>query len=214
MRIKAGKRYSIIYSFWTEYSVTGPGESKTSDMRQNVLYGMSEQCFRRLTVLLREIGADAVPHSTRYLIDHLQGTCRLLQRWQCDGDVCKAGLFHSVFGTPSFPHSLVGQDCLDTIRAAIGERAVFLVRLFSQMDGPLFLRILSSNSFTDNGEDVALDINDKRAIVSLVWANMLEQSYYVPTSSEAMVRLNEIYEQTAYLLPSRSHDDIQRMLAV
>ncbi|MET0646173.1 MAG: cyclophane-containing peptide 2OG-Fe(II) oxygenase YhhC [Pyrinomonadaceae bacterium] len=208
--IKAGKRYSLVYSFWTEDAASPP---PAGDAGTHETHVMSEEEFGELVALLRDIGADTVPHSNRYLIDHLQGTCRLLQKWQCDGDVCKAGLFHSVFGTPSFPRPLIGAERAEALREAIGERALYLVRLFSRIDWPLLLALISGESLSDGGGVAALGFNDKRAIVSLVWANVLEQSRYVPNSVETAARLKGFYEQTAHLLPPQSHDDIRGMLA-
>jgi hypothetical protein len=212
--IRMGKRYSLVYSFWTEDSASSVDEPAASDAAGTYkTYVMFEEEFRELVALLRDLGAGTIPHSNRYLIDHLQGTCRLLQKWQCDGDVCKAGLFHSVFGTPSFPHPLVDAELADSVREAVGERVLHLVKLFSRVDWPLLLALISGESLSDGGGVAALGVNDKRAIVSLVWANVLEQSYYVPNSGETVGRLREFYAQTEHLLPPQAHGDIRGMLA-
>jgi hypothetical protein len=216
--IRAGKRYSLVYSFWREHpeARAGDGVAVESEAGESVAgesQGLSEDEFSELVALLREHGANTVPHSNLYLIDHLQGTYRILKGWGCDRDVCKAGLFHSVLGTPSFPRPLVGDDRVDAIREAIGDRALLLVRLFSRMDWQSLLRILSGESLSDGGEPVSLGTRDRHALASLTWANVLEQSARVPLSNEARVELRELYEQTARALPTRAQEEIRKMLA-
>lgn len=208
--IKTGKRYSLIYSFWAEGAASTP-EAREAKINEDSEVAESE--FHELVELLRDIGANSVPHSNRYLIDHLIGTYRTLERWRCDDDVCKAGMFHSVFGTRSFPNPLVNEVDAIPIRDAIGERAQMLVRLFSRVDLPSLFGILASNRLLDGGEFVALNANDLRALVSLVWANILEQSDYVPLSGEYITQLEKLYKQTAHLLPLQSKEEIQKMMA-
>lgn len=58
------------------------------------------------------------PHGSRRLIDHLVGVHMLLREWKCPPSVCRAGLFHSVLGTPAYK-----ADCIAaTVRAAIRNR--------------------------------------------------------------------------------------------
>ena len=58
--------------------------------------------FRAFQDRLEQLGTHAIGHSERTLLDHLSGTCRLLESWSCPHTVCVAGLFHSVYGTSSF----------------------------------------------------------------------------------------------------------------
>ena len=212
--IMSGKRYSLVYSFWLENSVSDKFDSKTDVERDDKLWGVTEEELREMMALLREAGAGTVPHSSRFLMDHLSGTYHLLKKWQCDSDVCKAGLFHSVFGTPSFPHHLLADDYVASVRELIGERSLMLVRLFSRMDVPLLLSIVSGDSLSDSGGAVALTPKDKRALVCLVWANVCEQSHYVPNSGEMVSELKSLYRDTAHLLPPQSGEEIRSMLSL
>jgi hypothetical protein len=210
--IRSGTRYSLVYSFWSESAVTA--EAKTSQPPADGPGGINEQKLRDMRSLLRELGADAVPHTSRSLLDQLNGVYELLREWQCDNDVCKAGLFHGVFGTPSLPGSLITGDYLSNMRELIGERALLLVKLHSRMDLPSVRRIASGENISDSGSTVALSLKDKRALVSLMWANIVEQSRYVPISDEVMIELKQFFRDTSQLLPSKSEADIRSLLSI
>lgn len=212
--VMVGTRYSLLYSFWSLESESRSNKTQDSDVaiRTGDVSAANDE-FEGLGGFLLELGADRIPHTGRFLLDHLAGTRRILHRWECDGDVCKAGLFHSVLGTPSVPHSLMPEAQIDSLRAVIGERALFLVRLFSSLDSPTFQRIIADGEFSDNGVTATLDVADVRALVSLTWANTLEQFPRVPQSSEERDWLKGLYRQTQHLLPVKSQDDIREMLA-
>jgi hypothetical protein len=210
--IRSGKRYSIVYSFWIE-GWSDIAQTETADAMDKPA-AVTDQKLQKIIVLLRELGADAIPHSSRSLLDHLIGTYDVLNRWQCDSDVCKAGLFHSVFGTPSFPHALVEDDYLDTIRNLIGERALLLVRMFSRMDLSSLAGIVAGDKFADSGGPVRVRENDQRALVCLVWANVLEQSRFVPNSEETIAELKHLFRNTNHLLSTQASEDICSLLSI
>jgi len=209
--IRSGKRYSLVYSFWIEGSESDTAE--TADARDKS-GAVTDQKLQEMIVLLCELGADAIPHSSGSLLDHLIGTYDVLNQWHCDSDVCKAGLFHSVFGTPSFPHALVADDYLDTIRNLIGERALLLVRMFSRMDLSSLVGIVAGDKFADSGGPVGVSINDQRALVCLVWANVLEQSHFVPNSEEIIAEPKHLFRDTNHLLSTQASEDICSLLSI
>lgn len=208
--IKSGKRYSLVYSFWIE-GHTGQTELAGAKDKSGAV---TDQKLRKITALLRELGADAIPHGSRSLLDHLIGTYDVLNQWHCDSDVCKAGLFHSVFGTPSFPHALVADDYDDTIRNLIGERALLLVRMFSRMDLSSLVRIVAGDKVADSGGPVRVSMIDQRALVCLVWANILEQSHFVPNSEEIIPELKQLFRDTNHLLSTQAREDICSLLSI
>jgi len=208
--IRSGKRYSLVYSFWIEGHTA---QTETADAKDKS-GAVTDQKLRKIIALLRELGADAIPHSSRSLLDHLIGTYDVLNQWHCDSDVCKAGLFHSVFGTPSFPHALVADDYHDTIRNLIGERALLLVRMFSRMDLSSLVGIVAGDKVADSGGPVRVSINDQRALVCLVWANILEQSHFVPNSEEMIPELKHLFRDTNHLLSTQASEDICSLLSI
>jgi hypothetical protein len=211
--IRSGKRYSLVYSFWIEGFESNIAQTETADARDKS-GAVTDQKLQEMIVQLRELGADAIPHSSRSLLDHLIGTYDVLNQWYCDSDVCKAGLFHGVFGTPSFPHALVADDYLDTIRNLIGERALVLVRMFSRMDLSSLVGIVAGDKFADSGGPVGVSINDQRALVCLVWAKVLEQRQFVPNSEEMIAELKHLFRDTNHLLSTQASEDICSLLSI
>ena len=83
---------------------------------------------------LKELGADRVPHSGRYLIDHLVGVHDILVGWKLEQYVCDAGLFHSIYGTMTFQHKTT--EDREKIKELIGSKAERLVYEFSMLERP------------------------------------------------------------------------------
>ncbi|UWU92927.1 DUF6817 domain-containing protein [Bradyrhizobium sp. CB1015] len=85
---------------------------------------------------LIRLGAHKIAHQDETLIDHLERTCRILQRMRCAEHVCVAGLFHGVYGTQALHAEQVEalpEGRRDEVRALIGEDAERLVFSFSVM---------------------------------------------------------------------------------
>lgn len=53
--------------------------------------------------LLDGFATEAIEHFGRRLHDHLVGTWRILRDWGAPVHLCRAGLFHAVYGTGTFP---------------------------------------------------------------------------------------------------------------
>lgn len=104
-------------------------------------------------------------HSGLSLFHHLLGTFRILKRWNADEDVCRAGLFHSVYGTPAFPDGLLVFNQRDELAEVIGGPAEILVFEFSKLRWGV---LLSQGVTTVAGIDPRL--------VLVAAANLLEQS--------------------------------------
>jgi hypothetical protein len=207
--IRSGKRYSLVYSFWIENSATDSTTEATRDGSGTV----TEQELNDIRSLLRELKVDAVPHSSRSLMDHVNGVYQILRQWQCDGDICKVALVHFCLGTPTLPY-LVPDEQIEKIRTLIGERAMFLLQLYSRLDLPSLRRIVSGDKFTESGGAVALSVRDKRSLVALVWANALDQSRYVPHAEQMDAELKQLFRETSHLLPPRSDKDIRSLLSL
>ncbi len=72
-------------------------------------------------------------HSGLTLFHHLIGTFRILKRWDAEDDVCRAGLFHSVYSTPAFREGLLATNRRDELVGVIGASAEALVFGFSRL---------------------------------------------------------------------------------
>src|SRR4051794_16085550 len=80
---------------------------------------------------LTEIGALDGAHSGKTLVDHLIGTCEILQAWNEPDSVCIGGLVHSIYGTEVFKPVSIPRERRSEVRAIIGEEAEYLGYLFS-----------------------------------------------------------------------------------
>jgi len=91
--------------------------------------------FLPLIKYLKEVGCDKQKHSkgTRNLLHHLISVSALLSERGSSDDLCKAGLFHSIYGTAHFKHKTVSLDERDKIKELIGEWAETLVYEFCKL---------------------------------------------------------------------------------
>jgi hypothetical protein len=94
----------------------------------------------RFLVFLRELPDTAASHTGRRLADHLIGTYRILMAWRSPCFVCKAGLFHSIYGTEAFPRASLDLDSRTILRRLIGKRAEALAYDFHLADWSVILR--------------------------------------------------------------------------
>ena len=67
---------------------------------------------------------------------------RLLESQGCPEDVCRAGMFHSIYGTEKFQGFTLPLGRRDEVRALIGDRAERLAYLNCAMDRASFDRAL------------------------------------------------------------------------
>jgi hypothetical protein len=96
--------------------------------------------FKQMTDFLLGIGIDQVPHTHKSYLAHLIAVYRDLESLGCPEDVCRAGMFHSIYGTEKFPGFTLPLDRRDEVRALIGDRAEFLAYLNCAMDRASFDR--------------------------------------------------------------------------
>ncbi len=143
--------------------------------------------------LLREIGAERIPHSGRTLYDHLTGTYALLRRWESSPSTCRAGLFHSVYGTQTFDVSLMDLAQRHRLREAIGPRAERLVFIFAICDRDDFfdelgigVRRLKRSAGTRRISTAQTTLG---ALVEIEVANMLEQIPYKGRIAKPVMRV-------------------------
>ncbi len=98
--------------------------------------------YRRLIDFLRAEGVEQVGHSGKTYLAHLAALYRLLKERGCPEEVCRAGMFHSIYGTEKFQGFKLPVERRPEIRALIGERAERLAYWNCAMDRPFFDRTL------------------------------------------------------------------------
>jgi hypothetical protein len=111
-----------------------PGTYRLGNLTVTSGGNMADPLYKQMTALLREFGIGDQPHTDKTYIGHLLAVHRLMEDQECGVDACRAGLFHSVYGTERFQGFKLPLDQRAKIRALIGERAERLAYLNCAMD--------------------------------------------------------------------------------
>jgi hypothetical protein len=98
--------------------------------------------FRRLTDFLVAMGVEQVPHTHKSYLAHLIAVHRDLKAQDFPEDVCRAGMFHSIYGTQRFQGFTLPLERRGEVRALIGDRAERLAYLNCVMNRAPFDRAL------------------------------------------------------------------------
>lgn len=136
---------------------------------------MSIDVFKQLA----ELGAEELQHINGSLLSHLQGTFDLLKTWGNREGLCKAGLYHAVYGTFAFERSLVDLKKRERIAALIGAEAERIVYYYGACDRDYFYPRIGRvdepnflNRFTGQFENISRQM--VRDLLELTLANELE----------------------------------------
>jgi hypothetical protein len=149
-----------------------------------------------LTNFLIELGIEQVPHSGKTYLAHLVNVHRLMETQGCAEEVCRAGMFHSIYGTAAFQGFMLPLEARAKVRGLIGAEAERLAYLNCAMDRPSFDRALEQSDetyrFTDRltGEEISLTRTDFDDLCRVHLYDWLEQA---PRS-----RLGWDYRRAAY----------------
>jgi hypothetical protein len=157
---------------------------------------MADPLYKRMTAFLLEVGIGDQSHTGKTYIGHLLAVHRLMEEQGCGLDACRAGLFHSVYGTEQFQGFRLPLERRAEVRALIGERAERLAYLNCAMDRASFDASLERAEppypVRDrlSGADVSLGREDFDDLCRVHLYDWLEQ---VPRS-----RHGYAYRRTAY----------------
>jgi hypothetical protein len=143
--------------------------------------------FKRLTHFLIEIGIEQVPHTHKTYLSHLIAVFRSLESAGCPQDVCRAGMFHSIYGTERFQGFKLPFERRGEIRALIGERAERLAYLNCAMDRASFDRALKDSAepyrIIDRTSGAEIDLSPPD-FDDLCWVHLFDWLEQVPRSRE------------------------------
>lgn len=137
--------------------------------------------YRPMIDFLRSLGTEDVPHSgEKGFLAHLVAVMRDLESWGCSRDVCRAGLFHSIYGTELFRRWSLPLDRRHEVQALIGERAERLAYTNCLMDRASFDALLESGGpylirNRETGETIELSREDYDDLVQVQLCDWLEQ---------------------------------------
>jgi hypothetical protein len=137
--------------------------------------------YRPMIEFLRGLGTEDVPHSGhKGFLAHLISVARDLEAWGCDQDLCRAGLFHSIYGTELFRRWSLPLEKRAEVQSLIGQRAEWLAFVNCMMDRSTFDALLESEGpyrlrNRETGEIMELSRQDYDDLVRLHLCDWLEQ---------------------------------------
>lgn len=127
------------------------------------------------------LGIEKVGHTGTTYLGHAIAVYHLMQRQGCTEELCRAGLFHSIYGTQGFQEFALPLDRRQEVRALIGDRAERLAYWNCAMDRASFERALADEAvqlrIKDrlNGEEVRLTREDYDDLCGVHLFDWLEQ---------------------------------------
>ncbi len=159
---------------------------------------------------LQRFQVSTLSHSGHALIDHLKGTCRILEHWGMADYLCKAGLCHSIYGTESFLRQPATLENRDYLRSVIGDPAERLAYFFgAHVKESLWENLSKSESFTVLDRfvrgKVSLSRQDLVDLITLTLANWLEQRPRAGAEHQ-FIRQAEFTASRSFL-PRAAYDD-------
>jgi hypothetical protein len=171
--------------------------------------------YERALELLNRFGAVSVEHPSGTLLEHLRGTYEQLERWGCSEDLCRAGLYHSVYGTEYFQKRTVPLDARDEVRSAIGERAEEIAYLYCALSRQSLYRNLDVGApyavKTRDGREMPISLEQLADLMTLDLANRLEQQPRNRWDVARIDRDRKIYERAVPLLPGVAVAEFREM---
>jgi hypothetical protein len=174
-----------------------------------------DEDLKPLVAYLDGVGVSSVGHTGKTYMGHLVALYRYLQRQGCPEEVCRAGMFHSIYGTQRFQGFKLPLDRRAEVRGQIGERAERLAYLNCAMDRPSFDRAAEQPAgpyrFLDRitGEEVELGEEDFADLCRIHFYDWLEQ---VPRSREWAYR-RPGYRRLAERLGPAARAEYERVYA-
>ncbi|TWU09266.1 hypothetical protein CA54_45060 [Symmachiella macrocystis] len=84
---------------------------------------MTSPTFKQLTDYFIAAGANDVAHTKKSYIAHAIGVHNDLRAWGCSDELCRAAMFHSIYGTELFQDFTLPVEKRDEVAELIGERA-------------------------------------------------------------------------------------------
>lgn len=171
--------------------------------------------YRPMIDFLRSLGTEEVQHSgDKGFLAHLIGVFKDLEAWGCDRDVCRAGLFHSIYGTELFRRFSLPLERRAEVQALIGERAERIAFVNCLMDRSTFDALLESDGpyqirNRETGETMELSRRDYDDLVTMHLCDWLEQ---VPRSQNWDYR-RDAYRRMASRLGGIAQEAYDRVYA-
>src|SRR6185503_8315687 len=102
--------------------------------------------LKQLTDFLVNLGIEQITHTQKNYLAHLISVYKLMQAFEYDEELCRAGLFHSIYGTEKFQGFKLPLEQRAELAELIGSRAERLAYWNCLMDrGSLDERLAQSD---------------------------------------------------------------------
>jgi hypothetical protein len=170
---------------------------------------------KELTDFLVNLGIEKVPHTGKSYLAHLIAVHRFMREQGCDDELCRAGMFHSIYGTEAFQGFKLPLESRAEVRRLIGARAERLAYLNCAMDRASLDRALDQEGpyrIKDriSGEEHLLSREDFDDLCRVHLYDWLEQ---VPRSRYGWGYRREAYRRMAERLGARAVETHERVFA-
>jgi hypothetical protein len=171
--------------------------------------------FKQFTDFLVGMGIEEIPHTHKSYLAHLIAVHRSLESLGYSEEACRAGMFHSIYGTERFQGFKLPLERRPEVRALIGERAERLAYLNCAMLRASFDSVLAQPNepfrIIDRltGEEVPLAQADFDDLCRVHFFDWLEQ---VPRSREWGYR-RSAYRRIAQRLGKPGEEAFERVYA-
>jgi hypothetical protein len=171
--------------------------------------------FKQLTEFFMTVGAADVAHTEKTYLAHAIGVYQDLKSWGADEELCRAGMFHSIYGTERFQRFALPVERRPELRDLIGTRAEQLAYLNCAMDRASFDRAVFQTAgpyrITDRltAETHELPEEDTEDLCRIHLCDWLEQ---VPRSKHWDYR-RDAYRQMASRLGGVAEQAYSRVFA-
>ncbi|MDD4913062.1 MAG: hypothetical protein PHP57_12265 [Sideroxydans sp.] len=128
---------------------------------------------------LRELGAGEFEHLNGTLLSHLIGTHDLLHRWGANEVLCKAGLYHAVYGTDGYDGKLLALNERLQIQELVGSASEEVIYMYCACDRNFFwpqFGVVENPVFRNrfSSEEYVLENDALKNFCELTAANELE----------------------------------------
>jgi hypothetical protein len=174
------------------------------------------ESFKHLTDFLVGQGVEQIAHTGKSYLAHLIGVYRLMETQGCTAELCRAGMFHSIYGTEQFQGFKLPPERRAAVRALIGERAEHLAYLNCAMNRASLDHALEREGEPypirerESGAEVALSRADFDDLCRVHLYDWLEQ---VPRSQFGWGYRREAYRRMAERLGGAALATYDRVFA-
>ena len=172
--------------------------------------------FKELADFLTGLGIEQIAHTQKNYLAHLVSVYKLMQSAGCDEELCRAGLFHSIYGTEKFQGYTLPLSRRGELAEMIGSRAERLAYWNCVMDRASLDELLSQESEPfllrnrDSGDSMPLS---RRELDDLCCVHLFDWLEQAPRSRFGWDYRRQAFRQMAERLGESALEVYDRVFA-